>query len=371
MGHHKPATVCGGRSSRKIIPPFAAVRRIARTSASAPHGDALQLRKYRALTRQHLDRLQDNLFADFTGLNFHISWAPAPAREWKARTLPTGCSVCCRLSGSPLLKDCRICGAKQLARTFSTNGDGLYFTCRLGVRNYWLPIRVRGETLGIAYLQALDHSQSRRPARKYSARVVRHRLPPADARVMDRPEFTRAARFLQFIVQHLQTASLSDLRKAELTSAGRAVVALEKEQAQLHEALQRHLPPPPQVACRSGTETHAEQAVQGLLECISRNYGQPITLQRCATKLGMNAAYLSALFSRAIGKPFKTYLTERRVEKAKALLSDPAQTASEVAYAVGYASENRFRLAFKKASGLSPKLWRETMQTNPPLPSTS
>ena len=42
--------------------------------------------------------------------------------------------------------------------------------------------------------------------------------------------------------------------------------------------------------------------------------------------------------------------------------------ASEVAIAVGYGSENRFRIAFKKATGLSPKLWRETMQTNLPPP---
>jgi len=46
----------------------------------------------------------------------------------------------------------------------------------------------------------------------------------------------------------------------------------------------------------------------------------------------MNAAYLSDLFSRAVGVPFKAYLTELRLTKARELLGDPAQTAAEVAY---------------------------------------
>jgi two-component system response regulator YesN len=79
----------------------------------------------------------------------------------------------------------------------------------------------------------------------------------------------------------------------------------------------------------------------------------------------MNAAYASALFSQVVGVPFKTYLTELRLEKAKALLSDPSKTVSEVAYSTGYASENRFRLAFKKATGLPPTTWRATMHTSP------
>ena len=37
---------------------------------------------------------------------------------------------------------------------------------------------------------------------------------------------TAAARFLRLIVQHVQTASLSDLRKADLTSAGHAALAV-------------------------------------------------------------------------------------------------------------------------------------------------
>jgi AraC-like DNA-binding protein len=267
-----------------------------------------------------------------------------------------------------LLPADRFCGPRQLARALSANGGGHLFTCRLGVRNYWVPIRVRSELLGIAYLQALENSTARSPARKGSDRAARAPLRRAGARVMNRLEFARAARFLQHLVQHVQTASLSDLRKAELTGAGRAVVALEKEQARLHLALKRHLPPALQARHRPSPESHPEQVVHRLLERLELDYRKPITLQQYARELDQNAAYVSYLFSHVVGIPFKRYLTDLRLEKARELLGDPARTVSEVAYAIGYASEDRFRFAFRKATGLSPRLWRETMQTNPPPP---
>jgi AraC-like DNA-binding protein len=270
------------------------------------------------------------------------------------------------LSGSPLLKECRICGPKQLARTLSSPGEGHRFICRLGVRNYWLSIRVRGETLGIAYLQALDH-----PAGGTSARRKSPRFHQANATVMSRLRFIGAARFLRLIVQHVETATLSDLRKADLTNAGHALLALEREQARLHEVLQGHLPAAPQALRRRRPESQAEQLVHRLAGRLELDYAKPVTLQQYAREMGMNAAYLSALFSRVVGISFKAYLTDLRLEKAKALLGDPTRTASEVSSAVGYASENRFRSAFKQATGLSPRYWRETMQTDPPQVSSS
>lgn len=318
--------------------------------------DALAQRKYRDLIRKHLDKLIDRLFAEFTGLHFHIAWAPSSAEERKASTLTTACSVCSRISGKPLLPDCEECGARQLAHALRNDGAGHSFICRLGVRNYWLPIRLRNETVGVAYLQALDEGSCHQAAMKKS-------VPKANMS-LSRPEFARASRLLRFVVQHVQTACLADLRKTELTSAGRVVVTLEKEQARLHKALARHLPATLGTP-RAETESHPQQLVRQLLDVVETDYNHPITLKQCAVKLGMNAAYLSDLFSHTVGVPFKIHLTEYRLARAKELLSDPRQNLSEVAAAIGYNSENRFRLAFKSATGLSPKLWRETMQCNP------
>jgi AraC-like DNA-binding protein len=333
------------------------VRADSTQAQAAKHNDALLQSKYRELARKHLGKLLEKLFADFTGLHFHIAWAPTPAREWASQPLPTACSVCCRLSGSPLLPDCGSCGARQLTRTVSADGNGHQFTCRLGVRNYWLALRIRGEAVGIAYLQALNENQGKTAARKLPARP--------EAQVLSQPEFARATKLLRFMVEHVEATSLADLRESDLASAEHVVTALEKEQARLEECLHRHQSITPHDSQRSRPESHPEQIVHRLIECIEQNYGKPITLRQCACKLGMNAAYLSDLFSHAMGVSFKTRLTELRMTKAKELLSDPTKTASEVAYAVGYASENRFRIAFKRATGLAPKVWRETMQRIP------
>ena len=121
-------------------------------------------------------------------------------------------------------------------------------------------------------------------------------------------------------------------------------------------------PPVPQ------SESRPERMVHAVLDRIQQDYAQPLTLRKCASDLRVNAAYLSHLFSHAVGLPFKTCLTEVRVEKARELLGDPAKNISQVASAVGYASENRFRIAFKNVTGISPRMWRQTLQMNPPLP---
>jgi len=354
-------------SGRKTSPTVAAAKRAVHRSATpgvtppSPRStaiqriDPIQLTKYRDLIRRHLGKLVDKLFSEFTGLNFHIAWAPSGNHEWDLNSLPTGCSVCCRLSGSPLQPVCKTCGSKQLARALGTDGEGHRFTCGLGVRNCWLPVRLRGELLGIAYLQALDHPPPRAKAGNRRVNEPAMVVPPL--------RFAQAARLLCFVIRHVQMASLADLDQDDLRNAGRIVVALEREQARLHEALHLHLPVTPSAPRPKGPEPHPEQLVHSLLECIASNYSKPITLCGCAAKLGMNPAYLSALFSNAVGVPFKAHLTDLRMAKARELLGSPQINLSEVSAAVGYNSENRFRIAFKKTTGLSPKEWRETMQS--------
>ncbi len=247
--------------------------------------------------------------------------------------------------------------------------DGHRFTCRLGVRNFWFPIRVRSETLGIAYLQALDHSTARHPGRKHSARLVVQRRPQADAKVIGRAAFTVAARFLRLIVRHLQTSCLADLQAEDLGKVQRALRVFENVQTRLRNKLHSVLPALHKISPVLQPQSRPERIVRAVLDRIQQDYAQPLTLRKCAGDLRMNAAYLSDLFSHAVGLPFKTYLTEVRVEKARERLGDPTKNISQSASAVGYASANRFRIAFENLTGLSPRMWRDTLQLNllPPL----
>ncbi len=277
------------------------------------------------------------------------------SQDWGARLLPAGRSVFCRLARTQHPPDagCWRCAPKQLARTLSLDGKGHYFDCRFGIHNYWFPIRVRRVTVGIAYLQALASDPPRQSGSDG---------PTGASKVLNRIEFDRAGRLLRLIIQHVETLGLAELRTAELADARQAVTALEKELARLHEQLKRIIPAAAQPPPVFGPERHTPQVVQRLLERLHQDYRKPITLQECARKLRLNAAYLSALFSRTVGLPFKAYLTELRLQKARELLGDLDRNVCDVAAVVGYASENRFRLAFRKATGLSPRAWRETFR---------
>ncbi len=325
--------------------------------------DRLRRHKYRELLHKHLGRILGTLFTELTNLRFHIVWIVDSPSGWHVRTPLQDCAACCTRLDSRRSKECPNCGKRNLAATLESP-RGRCFTCRLGVRNYWFPVRVRNEPLGIAYLQAFARPPQRDRSRNTPTWSPGCRPEQLRAAVADQPRFAHAARLLRLIVEHVQTATLSELRKDDLTHAGRAIIAMEREQARLHETLDRHLPAVPQVP-RSCPESHAEHVVRVLLERIESDYAKPITLRQLAQDLGMNGSYLSALFSRTLGIPFKAYLTELRLQKAKELLANSSHTASDVAFAVGYSSEDRFRIAFKHATGLCPRAWRDTMQTSP------
>jgi AraC-like DNA-binding protein len=184
---------------------------------------------------------------------------------------------------------------------------------------------------------------------------------------MSRADFSESARLLQLVFQHVETSALADLRKSDLAQAQQALVELQTVATRLRGELNGLVPAFKRTGLVLQGAKHPEHSVRAALACIFESYSQGVTLKQCAEHVGLNAAYLSALFSRSVGVPFKTYLTEVRMEKARELLSDPAKTVSDVAFAVGYASENRFRSAFRHVTGLSPSMWRQTwrMQGTP------
>lgn len=178
-----------------------------------------------------------------------------------------------------------------------------------------------------------------------------------------RAPFGGAAALLRLFVRYVETATSLDLLNMNLAKAHQQTAEHQHEETKLRAELSRRLPGMFGETGRATEESHTEQLVHRMLDYIAKGFAHPITLKECARNLEFNAAYLSALFSRTVGLPFKSYLTRLRLEKAKELLSDPTRRVSDVAYAVGYANANQFRLAFKAATGLAPVTWRGSLQT--------
>jgi AraC-like DNA-binding protein len=106
------------------------------------------------------------------------------------------------------------------------------------------------------------------------------------------------------------------------------------------------------------TGTHRQQLVKRMLDFIHEHYSRPFQLSDLARSVSLNASYVSALFSTAMGVTFHHYLEEYRLALAKKLLQDPTRRVREVAFAVGYSNPNYFRSVFKLREGKSPSLWR-------------
>lgn len=87
-----------------------------------------------------------------------------------------------------------------------------------------------------------------------------------------------------------------------------------------------------------------------------------LTMFDLASKVGAPEHRLRRLINAELGyRNFSAFLNQRRVDAAKAGLSDPERAlapVSSIAYEVGFASLGPFNRAFKAATGLTPSDWR-------------
>lgn len=101
---------------------------------------------------------------------------------------------------------------------------------------------------------------------------------------------------------------------------------------------------------------------QRLAIVLSSMHNEPAwnwSLEELAKKAGMSRTSLAVRFRAAMGVPPLTYLTQWRMHLARRELR-AGTSVSEVAAAVGYASESAFSNAFKRAMEVAPGQYRRT-----------
>lgn len=95
---------------------------------------------------------------------------------------------------------------------------------------------------------------------------------------------------------------------------------------------------------------------------ISRNYmNETLSVKDISAHVFLSTSYVCTFFKNETGKTLNQYLTEYRMERAKALLSDSRYKIADISSKVGYSDGNYFGKSFKKYSGLSPSEYREKM----------
>jgi AraC family transcriptional regulator len=96
-----------------------------------------------------------------------------------------------------------------------------------------------------------------------------------------------------------------------------------------------------------------------LQDYIEDHLAEELAIATLAALIPMSQFHFARAFKAALGEPPHRYILNRRIERAKVLLTVPQLTIAEVAYQVGFANQSHFTAQFRKAIGLTPKQFRE------------
>lgn len=96
------------------------------------------------------------------------------------------------------------------------------------------------------------------------------------------------------------------------------------------------------------------------LDYIAEHYQEKVGLSEIAEALGINASYLSRLFSREMHMTVVDYITYVRIDHAKNLLRNSRQSIAEIGTYVSFPNASYFSRTFRKETGLTPQQYRNS-----------
>lgn len=106
-----------------------------------------------------------------------------------------------------------------------------------------------------------------------------------------------------------------------------------------------------------GTETQAR--IKSMLSYIHRNFGEKITLVEIAAAANISDREANRVFQKAIRQTPFEYLLSYRLSRAKELLSRSDLSITEISYHCGFADSAYMGKQFRKATGMTPKEYRQ------------
>jgi AraC-like DNA-binding protein len=106
-------------------------------------------------------------------------------------------------------------------------------------------------------------------------------------------------------------------------------------------------------------------------DLMDRSYAESLDLDALARRAGYSRYHFLRAFREAYGETPRTYLTRRRIERAKDLLRSVNLTVTEICFMVGFSSLGSFSSRFTELVGVTPTAYRETAVRDggpPPIP---
>ena len=96
------------------------------------------------------------------------------------------------------------------------------------------------------------------------------------------------------------------------------------------------------------------------VDYIEQNLGSRIRASELADMFSFSKSHFSRAFRRTFGVSPTTYLSKRRVERAKALMTRTREKLPAIAVSCGFADQSHLNRVFHRQVGMTPGLWRRT-----------
>lgn len=114
---------------------------------------------------------------------------------------------------------------------------------------------------------------------------------------------------------------------------------------------------------RDSGQEQSESVAMRAQKYIRENFAKDISLDDVSREVNVSPYYFSKLFKEEVGENFIDYLTGLRIAKAKETLKDVSVSVKEAGLKSGYPDPNYFSRIFKKQTGMTPREYRESVQS--------
>lgn len=103
----------------------------------------------------------------------------------------------------------------------------------------------------------------------------------------------------------------------------------------------------------------ADWKLRRLKERIRESVGDELSIPQLATEIGMSPRHLTRTFKNSTNMTLSAYIAEARIDRAKRELARADAMIKVVAGECGFQNASAFSSAFRSATGLSPKQYRD------------
>jgi AraC-like DNA-binding protein len=104
---------------------------------------------------------------------------------------------------------------------------------------------------------------------------------------------------------------------------------------------------------------HEDPLLSRVFAEIERGYPQTLSTADVARAVGLTPGHLTTVVRRRTGRTVGSWITERRMAAARAMLVQTALPVTEIARRTGYDDPGYFGRTFRRTHGVSPLRWRQ------------